>query len=144
MFETTSGSYSNISSISVKTRGQETLANVTNYIMYADTENQFLTKLEPAVTMLNALSSSDQLSFFGSEDYDTVSTRTRLLAWAASQGQKVRLEDGRVDVSSMSRLYQVSSINESSSVAPWFVLLSLLGVATLNATYYCFRRRLDN
>ena len=143
-FETDSSSYSNISSISVKTRGQETLANVANYIMFTDTENQCLTKLEPAITMLNALSSADPVSFFDSEDYVIVSARTRLLAWARSQGQEVRLVDDRVDVSSLSYLSSVSSLNEPSSDTPWFILLSLLGVTTLSAAYFYLRRRFEN
>ena len=143
-FETDSSSYSNISSISVKTRCEETLLSVANYIMFTDTENQCLTKLGPAITMLNAMSSADRQSFFESEDYVIATARTRLLAWARSQGQEVRLVDDRVDVSTLSYLSSVSSLSEPSSNVPWLILLSLLGVTTLSAAYFYLRRRFEN
>lgn len=83
--------YSNIQSISYTLSGQDNALNVSNYIMYEDSNNQCLTKLDIAVSKLNTMSMSEKNIFLTSEDYVIATARERLEAWARHEGQVLTL-----------------------------------------------------
>lgn len=69
--------------------GPESPENVANYIMYEDTNNQCVTKLDIAMGYLNILSSSQRQEFATSDDYVISTARERLEAWAANRGKTI-------------------------------------------------------
>lgn len=88
-YESTSSSYSNISSISFTLKDVETALNVSNYIMYEDTNNQCTSKLDIAITYFNNMSKDERLLFMTSNDYVISTARERLEAWAINQGKQI-------------------------------------------------------
>ena len=88
-YESTSSSYSNISSISFTLKDIETALNVSNYIMYEDTNNQCTSKLDIAITYFNNMSKDERLLFMTSNDYVISTARERLEAWAINQGKQI-------------------------------------------------------
>ena len=88
-YESTSSSYSNISSISFTLKDIETALNVSNYLMYEDTNNQCLSKLDIAITYFNNMSKDERLLFMTSNDYVISTARERLEAWAINQGKQI-------------------------------------------------------
>ena len=100
-YESTSSSkYSNIDLITIGFYGADTASNVANYIMIADTENQCLNKLDLALAKLNTMSSAEKNAFWTSDEYRIESARTRLIAWATSQGKALSYFDGSFVVNS--------------------------------------------
>lgn len=88
-YESTSSSFSNISSISFTLKDVETALNVSNYIMYEDTNNQCTSKLDIAITYFNNMSKDERLLFMTSNDYVISTARERLEAWATNQGKQI-------------------------------------------------------
>lgn len=88
-YESTSSSFSNISSISFTLKDVETALNVSNYIMYEDTNNQCTSKLDIAITYFNNMSKDERLLFMTSNDYVISTARERLEAWAINQGKQI-------------------------------------------------------
>ncbi|MCR5079224.1 MAG: S8 family serine peptidase [Bacilli bacterium] len=125
--------YSNVSSITIAYKGDETLENVVNYINYEDTANQCLTKLDEAIEKLNACSSSDISSFFSSEDYKVRFARTRLNAWAAYSNRSLSISAGKVVVSAKGERTISFDIKQEAINPAVFLLLGLplLGVGAI-------------
>ena len=88
-YESTSSSYSNILSISFTLKDVETALNVSNYIMYEDTNNQCLSKLDTAIVYFNNMSKEERILFMTSNDYVISTARERLEAWAINQGKQI-------------------------------------------------------
>ena len=117
----------------------ETAINISNYIMYEDTENQCNTKLDIAIGYLNSLSESELTTFQSSDDYVIATARERLEAWAASKGKTIIYTYGNVVANSLS-LPLFDFANESISNT-LIIVLSSLGVVGLIGSYFYIRKR---
>ena len=68
--------------------------NVSNYIMYEDTNAQCTTKFGTAKGYFEDLSTSERNTFMTSDDYVISTARTRLEAWARYHGKVITTADG--------------------------------------------------
>ncbi|MDY4849380.1 MAG: endonuclease [Bacilli bacterium] len=93
-YETTSASYSNISSIVITYYGVETPQNIANYLMFEDTINQCNDKYTIVKGLFNSLSKTDKNVFMNSEDYRIACARNRLIAWANYHHEIINVNDG--------------------------------------------------
>ena len=118
----------------------ETPTNIANYIMYEDTNNQCTTKLGIAITYLGNLSSSDRTTFSGSSDYVISTARTRLNAWAASQGKTIDYEHATMSNRSGISLLNV---NNNSSAITLIIIISLVGTTSIGIFFY-LRKKHEN
>ena len=123
----TGSSFSNISSISVTTKGERP-ENVANYIMYEDTTNQCLSKLSTALDYFKNLTSTDKTTFQTSNDYVISSARNRLEAWASSQGKTIDYSTGNLSNKSNILNSFVIKNNESTLVMILFAATSLSSI----------------
>ena len=89
----TGSNYSNITNITISLKDQDTVVNVSNYIMYEDTVNQCVTKLDIALSKLNSMSVADKNTFMTSNDYVIKCARERIEAWARNQDKTFALND---------------------------------------------------
>ncbi len=96
------------------TYGRASLNDLANYIMYEDTNNQCLTKLDTAIEYFNGLTVSERNTFMTSDDYVIAAARERLEAWATNQGKMIIHIDGDYSVSGSIRtdLLTYSSDNQ--------------------------------
>ena len=138
-YEGSSDSYSNISSITFTLRGQDNVVNVANYIMYEDTENQCLTKLDLALDKLNNMSSSDKNTFWTSENYVISSARERVLAWSVHQGKELIFEDGRFQFNGVHIASAPIIFNENNDTGA--MVFILFATALLSFGGYAFFRK---
>ena len=83
-------------SLTITYEGGDSALNLANYIMYEDTTGQCTTKLDTAIGYLAGLSSTERTTFFTSNDYVISTARTRLEAWASSQGKTVNYSTGEL------------------------------------------------
>ena len=139
-YETTSNNYSNISTVTIGLAGVQSINNVANYIMYADTVNQCGSKCTNALNYFNNLSKEDRVTFMTSEDYVIATARERLLAWAAHEGKTIVLNNGDYVVSS-SRTSFASVDNDNS--LPIIIIVGLIGLMALSGYLY-FKKRKEN
>ncbi len=98
-YESESSKYSNFSNINLGLKGIDTLANVSNFIMYEDTEGQCVSKLGSAIDKLNNMSTSDKSTFWSSNDYVIKTARERIQAWAAHEGKTLSYSGGSFVIS---------------------------------------------
>ena len=105
---------------------EETALNVSNYIMYEDTENQCLTKLDIALGYYRNLNDSQKNVFCYSDDYVIESARDRLEAWAKHLNKEIDYENGTAnaidsfDIENSSNGYIAIVIISSSLLAIMF------------------------
>ena len=118
----------------------ETPSNIANFIMYEDTNNQCTTKLGTAITYLGKLSSSDRTTFSGSSDYVISTARTRLNAWAASQGKTIDYE--HATMSNRSGISLLNANNNSSAIT-LIIIISLVGTTSIGIFFY-LRKKHEN
>ena len=116
----------------------ETPTNIANYIMFEDTNNQCTTKLSKAVEYLGELSSSDLNTFANSNDYVISTARTRLNAWAASQGKTINYSNA-----TMSNRGGVSLLNNNNNnnAITLIIIISLLGATSIGICFYLRKKR---
>jgi len=126
----TGSSYSNISSISVTTKGERP-ENVANYIMYEDTTNQCLSKLSSALDYFKNLTLTDKTTFQTSNDYVISTARQRLESWASSQGKTIDYSTGNLSNKSNILNSFVIKNNESTLFIVLYAATSLSSILAL-------------
>jgi uncharacterized protein YjdB len=132
--------YSNIQSISFTLSGQDNPVNVANYIMYEDTDNQCLTKLDLAVEKLNTMSGADKNTFWTSNEYIIATARERLQAWALHEGQVLNLHNGSFEMSRSINVPLWVDTNTSTSAGIFAISIMLL-VVTVGSYLYFIRKK---
>ena len=119
--------------------GSETAKNVSNYIMYEDTENQCTTKFTTASGYFNNLSTSEKSSFMTSSDYVISTARERFEAWAANRGKTITYSNGTYTIINASN--RMSSLNNEKNTD---LLVLLIGVMMCCSTFavaiYMFKK----
>ena len=96
---TSQSNYVNITKIEVTVKGVDNPTNVANYVMFEDTNNQCVTKLDIAVNKLNNLSDIDKNTFWTSNNFVIKTARERLQAWAINQEKELSYENNKFVVS---------------------------------------------
>ena len=119
--------YVNITSFTVSLKGSETTANVANYIMFEDTENQCSNKLDYAISYFENLSSSDKSSFMNSNDYVITEARARLIDWAKNQGKQIVLQGGEYTVKNVTNNLLILVKDDSVNPIIYIVIPLMLG-----------------
>ena len=125
--------YTNISSFVVNHKGYETANNVSNFIMFEDTNNQCTTKLNTAINYLNALPSDELTSFSTSDDYVIAKARERVEAWARSQGKIISYNVNNVTLSANTNINGVNLTSENTTL-PLIIVALVALVSTMSVT----------
>ena len=123
------------SSITLTVGASDTAINLANYIMYEDTNNQCLTKLNTAISYLHDLSSTEKTTFKTSNDYVISTARERLEAWALNQGKTIDYTNGALTRSINPFIENI----DSNSI----YIIIIVGVAALSTIgcYFFLRRK---
>ena len=88
-YTNSSTSYSNIDSISFSIKGNDNPSNVSNYIMFEDTNNQCTNKFGFAISLFESMNVTGRLTFMTSNDFVISTARERLEAWTAHLGKQI-------------------------------------------------------
>ena len=138
---TAQSNYVNISSITVTIKGYK---NVANYIMYEDTNNQCTSKLGTALGYFKNLSSSDKSTFETSSDYVISTARTRLEAWARSQGKSIDYSTGNLNnISNIRTIGSLLGEQGNNSAIIMIIIVSTLGISAAGLCLYMRKRKQD-
>ena len=78
-----------INTITITYGGTDTAVNVSNYIMFEDTNNQCNIKTDIAIGYFNGLSNEEKSTFMTSNDYVIATARERFNAWLANKGKSI-------------------------------------------------------
>ena len=127
----TGSDYSNIKSISVTLKDQDTVTNVSNYIMYEDIVNQCVTKLDIAINKLNSMSKSDKNTFMTSNDYVIKCARERIQAWARNQDKTFELDNNAFVVNS-NNIFNGDNFTDKDSTSLIVIICALSLVSTIS------------
>ena len=118
----------------------ETPANVANFIMYTDTTNQCLTKLDDAIDMFEAMSSANRGVFMNSSDYVISTARERFEAWLANQGKSINYVNGDYEISSSFHFNAVAR-NDSNLLISIVIITSVICATSLLGFMIIRRKR---
>lgn len=135
---TTQSNYVNITSFTVTMKAFETPENVANYIMYEDTNNQCVSKLPTALGYYKNLNSAGKTEFQTSDDFVISTARTRLEAWASSQGKAIDYSSGELSNKSAIFGFNVESDNGVTLI----VIIALVSTASLTALLFIKKKRI--
>ncbi len=130
-----------LTSIAITYGSSESAKNIANYIMYADTNGQCTTKLSTAVGYIKNLSADEKTTFQTSSDYVISTARTRLEAWATSQGKVINYSTGTLSNAVNSSINFVSKENNSKIIM--VVILATVGMSTIGACLFIRRKRVQ-
>lgn len=110
----------------------ESPVNVSNYIMYENTNNQCLTKLDIALEKLNTLSQSDKNTFMTSNDYVIKCARERIQAWARNQGKEFELNNDNNFVINSNNNFNGDNFTDEGSTSLIVIICALSLVSTIS------------
>ena len=127
----TGSDYSNIKSISITLKDQDTVINVSNYIMYEDIVNQCVTKLDIALNKLNSMSSSDKNTFMTSNDYVIKCARERIQAWARNQDKEFELNNNNFVINS-NNIFNGDNFTDEGTTSLIVIICALSLVSTIS------------
>ena len=115
----------------------ETASNVSNFIMYEDTNNQCTTKLSQAITKLNNMSTSEKTTFNTSNDYVILTARTRLEAWARNQGKTLTYSDTDGTFSASTKVVNsLIASNVNNNITPIIIVVSLIAISSVGGYFF--------
>ena len=137
-YTNSSDSYSNIRSIDLQLRGNDTSTALANYLMYEDTTNQCLSKTSVALDIFNNLTTSERNTFMTSNNYVISTARERLIAWVRHENKEIVEDNGDYVISSnnMVDYYQDSESSNNYLI----IVISLLSIMSL-ASYSLIKNR---
>lgn len=111
----------------------ESPVNVSNYIMYENTNNQCLTKLDIALEKLNTLSQSDKNTFMTSNDYVIKCARERIQAWARNQDKEFELNNNNNNfVINSNNIFNGDNFTDGGSTNLIIIICALSLVSTIS------------
>ena len=132
--------YSNITKIDITTKG-ETALNVSNYIMFEDTNNQCVSKLPIALDYYKNLSTSGKSEFQTSDDYVISTARERLESWSSSQGKTIDYTNGTL-INKMNVLNMLQSENNNKAI--FVFIITTISISSLALCLVIKKRRNGN
>ncbi len=138
---TSQSNFINIISFAVTFKASETAENVSNYIMYADTNNQCVSKLPEALGYYKNLSDLEKTEFQTSDDYVISSARTRLEAWALSQGKTIDYNTGNLTNKSNVIAFGLADGDTSMTL---IIIVSGMSIISLSVLLIIKKKRLHN
>lgn len=127
-------------SLTITVEGGDTAVNLSNYVMYEDTNNQCTTKFDTAKGYFEGLTSTERSTFMTSSDYVISTARERLLAWAAHEGKTIQSSNGDYIVTTMSNII-VQSIAETSGSVLIIVVVGLVAISAVGGYFFIKKRK---
>ena len=137
---TTINSYTNISSVVVELKGSETALTTSDYLMFEDTTNQCVTKLNDATMIFENMTLSERNTFMTSDDYVISSARERLNAWATNQGKVITHINGDYVLESVSSSHKEIMTPKGNSPAIIVIVVTITLLGSISA-FYLYRKR---
>lgn len=129
------------SSITISVEGSDSAANVANYIMYEDTNNQCTTKFSIAKGYFEGLSSSERSTFMTSTDYVISTARARFQAWAANQGKTISLSGGDYVITGARGINGLNGNLDIKDIAIIMVTISVISLTFVGGHFYLKKKR---
>ncbi len=127
-------------SLTIEVASLETAENVANDIMYEDTVNQCVEKLDVVLLELNNLSESELNTFTTSSDYVISTARERLEAWARNQGKSIDYSSaGAVVLKSINNKLFTSIDKSIDNIL--IVIICSISVTSLFALYAIIKKK---
>lgn len=134
--------YINIMTVGVTLKGVETARTLADYVMYADTTDQCLSKFGTAKSIFESLSTSEKAEFMTGSSHVISTARARLLAWAAHEGKTIELEEGNYVIkSSANRIPFTNGFDDIDASLPVVISALSAGVLIMGALALVRRRR---
>ena len=130
-----------LTSVQINYGSGQTAKNISNYVMYSDTEGQCTTKLSTTVGYMSGLSSSEKTTLQTSDDYVISTARARLNAWAANQGKVINYSSGTL--SNASNVIGFA-IPESNNIITLVIIISMVGVSSIGIYLYMRKKKSIN
>lgn len=127
-------------SITITVSGAESAANVSNYIMYEDTNNQCTTKLNIALGYLSSLSQAELTTFQTSSSYVIATARERLEAWARNQGKTINYDAGDVSLSAPTPVI-LNTMKYDDGKDMMIAIVISMAVITLAGTFIIYKKK---
>ena len=128
-----------ISQIQIVYGSNQTPANVANYIMYEDTNNQCTSKFSVAKGYFENLSKADRNTFMTSDDYVISTARDRLQKWAAHLGKTIT-QSGDDYVISARNISIDYSNNSNISI---FVIVIIINASAFGTFLFLRKKKRD-
>lgn len=115
--------------------GNNDAENLANFVMYEDTTNQCLTKLDDAIEIFEGLTSSERAKFMTNNGYVIFTARERLNAWATHEGKTITYKDGDYIVSSRA-ISPFNDIIKNESSITIVIIISLIGITAIGGYFF--------
>ena len=130
-----------LTSVDITYGSSETAKNIANYVMYADTNGQCTTKLSTAVSYISKLSSDEKTTLQTSSDYVISTARTRLEAWARSQGKTINYSNGTLSNANNSSVNFIFKENNNTIIM--VAILATVGMSAIGVCLFIRRKRAE-
>lgn len=129
-------------SVTITIGESDSAVNLSNYIMYEDTNNQCTSKFTTAKGYFEGLTSEERTTFMTSSDYVICTARERLEAWARHEGKIINYANGDYSISNISRIPAIlnNSINNTT-----IIVIVTIGIAVIAiGGYFLLRKKKEN
>ena len=119
---------------------EDSATNLSNYIMYEDTNNQCSTKTSIAEGYFEGLSKEERSTFMNSTDYVISTARERFEAWLRHEGKTISVSDDDYVVSK-NRYFDILAINIAEEPDTMLVIVIALSFMTTLGLFVIYKKK---
>ena len=112
-----------LTSISITYNAVDSANNLSNYIMFEDTQNQCETKTSVATTYFEGLSVAERNTFMTSTDYVISTARERFNAWLKHEGKSIVSSNGDYEISKVVDVYSITEIIDDNNTSMILIIV---------------------
>ena len=134
------GSAMYLASITFTYGTEDSATNLSNYIMYEDTNNQCSTKTSIAEGYFEGLSKEERSTFMNSTDYVISTARERFEAWLRHEGKTISVSDDDYVVSK-NRYFDILAINIAEEPDTMLVIVIALSLMTTLGLFVIYKKK---
>ena len=132
----------NLLEVYKKTGGEaQSATNVSNYIMYEDTNAQCTTKFGIAKGYFEDLSTSERSTFMTSDDYVISTARTRLEAWARYHGKVITTSDGDYVITDARNPVLNIVLNSNNNTILIVIVVTTLSLLSIGGYFFLKKKK---
>lgn len=121
--------------------GAQSANNVSNYIMYEDTNAQCTTKFGIAKGYFEDLSTSERSTFMTSDDYVISTARERLEAWARYHGKVITTSDGDYVITDARNPVLNIVLNSNNNIVLIVIVVTTLSLLSIGGYFFLKKKK---
>ena len=132
-----------LESITIEYGSQLSASSFSDFVMFEDTNNQCVEKIDDAISYFEGLSADERALFMTDDSYVITEARERFMAWARHEGKTINFVNDDYVVVKNSLLSPLFIDAKTSQTTLIIVISTIIGAITIGGYFFIRKRKED-